>query len=162
VSSGRLWRPARLVIPGATGPRRRAAPGSLRRITDRPEALAAGPGKQILGELPRAQVSLAEADLGFMSVLRLALADGDGLSLTFPKQDKNAAEALAAALPAAPDRLIAGGAGRQALAASTSGNPNVATSEGSWWNAVTREMPVAVAVSTTTPCARCAPSAPRW
>ena len=73
-----------------------------RRVIFLPQTFLGGPGKKILGELPRAQVSLAEADMGFMSVLRLALAEGDGLSLTFPKQDKKNAEALAAALQQAP------------------------------------------------------------
>jgi len=59
-------------------------------------------GKKILGEFPRTQVSLAEAKMGFVSLLRLAFAGGDGLSLTFPRQDKKNAEALAGALREAP------------------------------------------------------------
>ena len=57
-----------------------------------------GPGKQIVGELPREQVMLAEAQMGIVSVLRLAFAQGDGVSLTFPRVDKKNAESLAQAL----------------------------------------------------------------
>jgi hypothetical protein len=73
-----------------------------RRVVFLPQTFLGGPGKKILGELPREQVSLAEAEMGFVSTLRLAFAQGDGLSLTFPKQDKKNAESLAAALRQAP------------------------------------------------------------
>jgi hypothetical protein len=61
--------------------------------------LNGGPGKNLLAELPRAEVTLAEAKLGTVSILRLAFgADGDGISLTFPLVDKKKATALAEAL----------------------------------------------------------------
>lgn len=60
-----------------------------------------GPGKQVIGELPREQVMLAEATMGLVSVLRLAFAQGDGVSLTFPRVDKKNAESLARALQGA-------------------------------------------------------------
>jgi hypothetical protein len=58
-----------------------------------------GPGKKVLGEVPREQVSLAEAKTGVVSLLRVAFgAGGDGVALTFPRVDKKNAESLAAAL----------------------------------------------------------------
>lgn len=73
-----------------------------RRVIFLPQTFLGGPGKRVLGELPRAQVSLAEAKTGFVTVLRLAFAQGGGLSLTFPRQDRKNAEALAAALRQLP------------------------------------------------------------
>ncbi|WP_127505501.1 hypothetical protein [Actinoplanes solisilvae] len=62
-----------------------------------------GAGKTVLGEISRDQVTLAEAKIGVMSVLRLAFGDeGEGISLTFPAVDKRNAEALAAALRPVP------------------------------------------------------------
>lgn len=58
-----------------------------------------GPGKEVLGEISRSQVSLAEAKIGIVSLLRIAFGPmGDGISLTFPRLDKKNAESLAAAL----------------------------------------------------------------
>ena len=55
-----------------------------------------GPGKKVIGEVPRAQVSLAETKLGIVSLLRLAFGtEGDGVALTFPRVDKKNAEAFA-------------------------------------------------------------------
>lgn len=62
-----------------------------------------GPGKKILGEVPRQHVSLAEEKMGVVSLLRLAFGTaGDGVALTFPRVDKKNAESLAAALKGAP------------------------------------------------------------
>ncbi|GAB3816545.1 hypothetical protein [Micromonospora zhanjiangensis] len=62
-----------------------------------------GPGKKVLGEVPRDQVSLEEAKLGVVSLLRIGFGDlGDGVSLTFPRIDKKNAEELAAALRQVP------------------------------------------------------------
>jgi hypothetical protein len=72
------------------------------RVLFLPQTLLGGPGKKVLGELPRAEVSLAEAKMGVVSLLRLAFAAGDGLSLTFPRVDKKDAESLARALQQAP------------------------------------------------------------
>jgi hypothetical protein len=47
-------------------------------------------------------VQLAEVKMGVVSLLRLAFAAGEGVSLTFPRVDRKNAEALAAALPQAP------------------------------------------------------------
>jgi hypothetical protein len=58
-----------------------------------------GPGRKIIGEVPREQASLAETKMGIMSLVRVAFgAEGDGVALTFPRVDKKNAEALAAAL----------------------------------------------------------------
>ncbi|MGX6603133.1 hypothetical protein ACWKSP_13475 [Micromonosporaceae bacterium Da 78-11] len=57
-----------------------------------------GPGKKILGALPRTDVALVEVTWGMVSLLRLAFAQGDGLSLTFPRSDRKNAESLAAAM----------------------------------------------------------------
>jgi hypothetical protein len=69
-----------------------------RRVIFLSQTFLGGPGKQVVGELPREQVMLAEATLGLVSVLRLAFAQGDGVSLTFPRVDKKNADALAQAL----------------------------------------------------------------
>jgi len=62
-----------------------------------------GPGKKVLGEVPREQVSLAEAKMGVVSLVRVAFGTpGDGVALTFPRVDKKNAEALATALGWAP------------------------------------------------------------
>jgi hypothetical protein len=58
-----------------------------------------GPGRQVHGEVPREQVSLAEVKLATVSLVRIAFGtQGDGVALTFPLVDKKNAEALAAAL----------------------------------------------------------------
>ena len=67
------------------------------------QSLFGGPGKKILSEVPREQVTLAEVKMGFMSLLRIAFGtSGDGVALTFPRSDKKNAEALAAALGHTP------------------------------------------------------------
>jgi hypothetical protein len=74
-----------------------------RRLIFLSQTFMGGPGKQILGEVPRAQVSLAEVKMGVMSLVRIAFGtQGDGVALTFPRVDKKNAEALAAALQGAP------------------------------------------------------------
>ncbi|MBQ0894655.1 hypothetical protein KBX37_16375 [Micromonospora sp. U56] len=70
-----------------------------RRLIFLPQTLLGGPGKDVLGEVPREQVSLAEAKMGIVSLLRLGFSTpGDGVALTFPRVDKKNAEALAEAL----------------------------------------------------------------
>ncbi|PWU48909.1 hypothetical protein DLJ46_10720 [Micromonospora globispora] len=70
-----------------------------RRLIFLPQTFLGGPGKKVLGEVPREQVSLAEAKMGVVSLLRLAFGTaGDGVALTFPRVDKKNAEALAEAL----------------------------------------------------------------
>ncbi|MDZ5444734.1 hypothetical protein U2F26_18625 [Micromonospora sp. 4G57] len=70
-----------------------------RRLIFLPQTFLGGPGKKVLGEVPREQVSLAEAKMGVVSLLRLAFGSaGDGVALTFPRVDKKNAEALAEAL----------------------------------------------------------------
>jgi hypothetical protein len=67
------------------------------------QTILGGPASKILGEVPRDQVSLAEAKVGFVSLLRLAFGtSGDGVALTFPRSDKKNAEALQAALEPTP------------------------------------------------------------
>jgi hypothetical protein len=62
-----------------------------------------GPGKNVLGEVPRSQLSLAEVKMGIVSLLRLSFGTpGDGVALSFPRVDKKNAESLAAALQQAP------------------------------------------------------------
>lgn len=74
-----------------------------RRLIFLPQTFLGGPGKKVLGEVPREQVSLAEAKIGVVSLLRLAFGtSGDGVALTFPRVDKKNAESLAAALGQAP------------------------------------------------------------
>jgi hypothetical protein len=62
-----------------------------------------GPGKKVLGEVPRAAISVAEVKMGTVSLVRLAFgAAGDGVALTFPRVDKKNAQQLAAALQQSP------------------------------------------------------------
>jgi hypothetical protein len=74
-----------------------------RRLIFLSQTFLGGPGKKILGEVPREQVSLAEVKMGVVSLLRLAFGTpGDGVALTFPRVDKKNAESLAAALREPP------------------------------------------------------------
>ena len=58
-----------------------------------------GPGKRMIGEVPRTALGLAEVKIGTVSLVRLAFGpNGDGVALTFPRVDKKNAEQLAAAL----------------------------------------------------------------
>jgi hypothetical protein len=64
-----------------------------------PQTFMGGPGKKVLGEVPRQHVALTETKMGIVSLLRIAFGTGgDGVSLTFPRVDKKNAEALAQAL----------------------------------------------------------------
>ena len=70
-----------------------------RRLIFLSQTLLGGPGKKVIGEVPREQVSLAEVKMGTVSLVRIAFGTaGDGVALTFPRVDKKNAEALAAAL----------------------------------------------------------------
>ncbi len=74
-----------------------------RRLIFLTQTFMGGPGKKILGEVRRDQVSLAEAKMGVVSMLRIAFgAEGDGIALTFPRMDKKNAESLATALRQVP------------------------------------------------------------
>lgn len=74
-----------------------------RRLIFLSQTFLGGPGKKVLGEVPREQVSLAEAKMGVVSLLRLEFGtSGDGVALTFPRVDKKNAESLAEALRRAP------------------------------------------------------------
>jgi hypothetical protein len=70
-----------------------------RRLIFLSQTLLGGPGKKVIGEVPREQASLAEVKMGTVSLVRIAFGTaGDGVALTFPRVDKKNAEALAAAL----------------------------------------------------------------
>jgi hypothetical protein len=57
-----------------------------------------GPGKKIIGEVPRTAIGVAEIKIGTVSLVRLAFGvNGDGVALTFPRIDKKNAQQLAAA-----------------------------------------------------------------
>jgi hypothetical protein len=74
-----------------------------RRLIFLSQTFMGGPGKKVLGEVPRQQVSMVEAKMGVVSLLRLSFGTpGDGVSLTFPRVDKKNAESLAQALQQAP------------------------------------------------------------
>jgi len=74
-----------------------------RRLIFLPQTFMGGPGKKIIGEVSREQISVAEVKMATVSLVRIAFGDqGDGVALTFPRQDKKNAEALAAALGGAP------------------------------------------------------------
>ncbi|GIM93068.1 hypothetical protein [Paractinoplanes toevensis] len=76
---------------------------SDRRLIFIPQGFLGGPGKKILGDVPREIVSLAEVKMGVMSLVRIAFGNqGEGLALTFPRVDRKNAEALAQALQPAP------------------------------------------------------------
>nr|WP_221373994.1 hypothetical protein [Actinoplanes polyasparticus] len=73
------------------------------RVIFLPQTFMGGPGAGVLGQIPRDQVTLAEAKLGVVSLIRIAFGDGgDGISLTFPRIDKKNAQALADALREKP------------------------------------------------------------
>ncbi|MFG2051467.1 hypothetical protein ACGFIW_29045 [Micromonospora sp. NPDC048935] len=60
-----------------------------------PQTFFGGPGTGVLGEVPREHVTLAEAKIGIVSLLRVAFGGaGDGVTLTFPRVDKKSAAAL--------------------------------------------------------------------
>lgn len=70
-----------------------------RRMIFLTQTFMGGPGRKMLGEVPREHVSLAEVKMGIVSLLRVAFGNaGDGIALTFPRQDEKNAEALANAL----------------------------------------------------------------
>jgi hypothetical protein len=70
-----------------------------RRLIFLPQTFMGGPGKQVLAEVPREQVTLVETKMGVVSQLRIAFGtEGDGVALTFPRMDKKNAESLVAAL----------------------------------------------------------------
>jgi hypothetical protein len=70
-----------------------------RRLIFLAQAFMGGPGKKVLGEVPREHVSLAEVKMGIVSLLRVGFgASGDGVALTFPRVDTKNAESLAEAL----------------------------------------------------------------
>jgi hypothetical protein len=74
-----------------------------RRLIFLTQTFMGGPGKTVLGQVPRGQVSVAEVKMGVVSLVRLAFgAPGDGVALTFPRVDKKNAESLAEALQQAP------------------------------------------------------------
>lgn len=107
-SSGRLGAVATqsLIIEGAgalgaalSARRKQFVVLTDRRVIFLSQTFLGGPGKKVLGEVPRDQLALAEAKLGMVSLVRLAFgASGDGVALTFPRVDKRNAESLAAAL----------------------------------------------------------------
>jgi len=74
-----------------------------RRLIFLSQTFMGGPGKNVLAEVAREHIALAEAKIGVVSQLRIAFGtSGDGVSLTFPLIDKKNAGALAAALGQAP------------------------------------------------------------
>ncbi|GAA0580353.1 hypothetical protein GCM10010172_76680 [Paractinoplanes ferrugineus] len=74
-----------------------------RRLIFIPQGFLGRPGKEILSDVPREIVSLAEFKTGVVSLVRIAFGtQGEGLALTFPRVDKKNAEALAQALQQAP------------------------------------------------------------
>jgi hypothetical protein len=74
-----------------------------RRLIFLAQTFLGGPGKKVLGEVPREHVSVAEVKPGLVTLVRVSFgALGDGVALTFPRVDKKNAEALVAALGNAP------------------------------------------------------------
>jgi hypothetical protein len=74
-----------------------------RRLIFLAQTIFGGPGRKVLGEVPREHVALAEATIGVVSLVRIAFgAQGDGVALTFPRVDQKNAKALAAALGHTP------------------------------------------------------------
>jgi hypothetical protein len=70
-----------------------------RRLVFLAQTFMGGPGRKVIGEVPRDQISLAEAKMGVASLLRIAFGNqGDGVALTFPRVDKKNAEAFAEGL----------------------------------------------------------------
>jgi hypothetical protein len=74
-----------------------------RRLIFIPQGFLGRPGKEILSDVPREIVSVAEVKTGIVSLVRIAFGtQGEGLALTFPRVDKKNAEALAQTLQQAP------------------------------------------------------------
>ncbi|GIF25097.1 hypothetical protein BJ973_007352 [Actinoplanes tereljensis] len=74
-----------------------------RRLIFIPQGFLGGPGKTILGDVPREVVGLAEVKMGVVSLVRIAFGNqGDGIALTFPRVDRKNAEALAQVLQQTP------------------------------------------------------------
>jgi hypothetical protein len=70
-----------------------------RRLIFLTQTFLGGPGKKVLGEVPREQVTLAETKSGVVTLLRVSFGStGDGVALTFPRVDKKNAASLATAL----------------------------------------------------------------
>ncbi|MEV6487281.1 hypothetical protein AB0M20_01390 [Actinoplanes sp. NPDC051633] len=70
-----------------------------RRLIFLPQRILGGPGRKVLGEVPRDQVILSDVKMAVMSVVAIAFGTrGDGVVLTFPRQDQRNAKALVAAL----------------------------------------------------------------
>jgi hypothetical protein len=70
-----------------------------RRLIFLAQTMLGGPGKKVLGEVPREELTLAETKSGVVTLLRVSFGSaGDGVALTFPRVDKKNAESLAAAL----------------------------------------------------------------
>lgn len=74
-----------------------------RRLIFLSQTFMGGPGKKVIGEVPREMLTLAEVKMGIVSLLRIGFgAEGQGVSLTFPRVDKKNAQALAEALGNTP------------------------------------------------------------
>jgi hypothetical protein len=74
-----------------------------RRMIFLSQTFLGGPGKKVIGEVPRAAISVAEVKMATVSLVRLAFgAAGDGIALTFPRVDKKNAQQLAEALQQSP------------------------------------------------------------
>ncbi|MER7008534.1 hypothetical protein ABT297_36555 [Dactylosporangium sp. NPDC000555] len=64
-----------------------------------PHWLTGRPTTQIVGEVPRQALAIAEAKRGFMATVTLAIAgEGQGLRLSYPAMDKEGADNLLRAL----------------------------------------------------------------
>jgi hypothetical protein len=78
-----------MIMSGEASTREQFVVLTDRRLIFLSQTLLGGPGKRVLGEVPREQVSLVEAKTGLVSLLRLAFGTpGDGVALTFPRVDR--------------------------------------------------------------------------
>ena len=99
VSNGLILEGGGLIAAAITATRKQFVVVTDRRLIFLTQTFMGGPGKKVLGEVPREEASLAEAKLGTVSLIRISFgALGDGVALTFPLIDKKNAEALAQAL----------------------------------------------------------------
>jgi hypothetical protein len=105
VSQGLILDGAGLIGAAIATTRKQFVVVTDRRMIFLSQTFLGGPGKKVIGEIAREHVSLAEAKMATVSLVRIAFGtQGDGVALTFPRVDKKNAEALAAVLQQASVR----------------------------------------------------------
>jgi hypothetical protein len=85
VTQGLILEGAGVVGAALASTRKQFVVLTSRRLIFLSQTIMGGPGKKVLGEVAREQVSLVETKMGTVSLLRIAFGTpGDGVALTFP------------------------------------------------------------------------------